>query len=119
MADDLYIALSKEIESYSKEVQEAVEEAAKEVADEIVTELKATSPKRRGKYAKGWAVRSESKPGSAVRYVVYNRTLGQLTHLLEFGHATRNGGRTRAFPHIGPAEQKAAQSFEDKLRGKL
>jgi hypothetical protein len=32
--------------------------------------------------------------------------------LLEFGHALRNGGRTRAFPHIEPAEQAGIEQLK-------
>lgn len=115
MAKDLYIALSKTLEDYSKEVQDEVEGVAEEVAEEIAQELKQNSPKKTGKYARGWRLKKESQPGVGARYIVHNATSGQLTHLLEFGHSTLNGGRTKAQPHIAPAERKAQESFVNKL----
>ncbi len=44
---------------------------------------------------------------------------GTAGHLLEFGHALRKGGRTRAFPHIAPAEEKAAQILEKEVEAAL
>ena len=38
---------------------------------------------------------------------------------LEFGHALRKGGRTRAFPHIAPAEERAAQTLEREVEKAL
>ena len=32
-----------------------------------------------------------------------------MTHLLEKGHANRDGGRTKAYPHIKPAEEEAVK----------
>ena len=36
--------------------------------------------------------------------VLYNKTDGALTHLLEHGHALRQGGRSPAIVHIQPVE---------------
>ena len=51
--------------------------------------------------------------------MVWNKTNYQLTHLLEFGHVTRNGGRTRALPHIRPIEEKYNVKFVDKLEKRI
>ena len=112
-ADEL-VSLLKE---YTDEVTEGMEDAKEENAKEAVKILKSTSPvgrRKRRKYKDGWRAK---KVGTA--WVVHNATNYQLTHLLEKGHALKNGGRSRAFPHIAPVEQKAIKSYEDKLARRL
>lgn len=106
MAIDLVNQIAKALEDYTDAVTESLEQAKDDISKEAVAELKATSPKKTGDYAKGW-----SRKKTAKGYVVYNRTDYQLTHLLEYGHAKRNGGRTRSIPHIEPVEQTVIQKF--------
>lgn len=117
--------LSKEVMNYLENYVENIEEDVKEETDkltkEAVKELKQTSPRRKGKtrdnpYWKGWTKRKNTK--SKRRYVVdiYNKTNYQLTHLLEFGHATKNGGRTKAQPHIKKVEQKYNELYEKEIK---
>jgi hypothetical protein len=104
--DTLAAEIAKHLETYTTEVEQGVEKAKRKVARTAVEQLKATSPKKTGKYATGWRTK---KVNSAV--VIYNATRGSLTHLLEKGHAKKNGGRVAAIPHIRPAEQKAIKEF--------
>ncbi len=110
--DDLAGEIVLAVRTYTEEVGAAIEEAVKETARALAADLRETSPKKTGEYAKGWTARKEG-PG---RYVVYNKKKPQLTHLLEHGHAKRGGGRVEGRPHIKPAEDRHIPQFEKKVR---
>lgn len=110
------------LNAYGSEVKDALEEAQKTTAKEVVKELRAGGGYQThatgAKYNKGWTSKTEaSRLGSAT--VVYNSAVPGLAHLLEFGHAKRNGGRTRAFPHIAPAADSVEQKFEAAFEKQL
>lgn len=116
--DKLGSEVQKIIEDYQRDVTETVKEVLPKVGKDTVKELKQTSPKKTGKYAKGWKTKvEEGRFGSTV--TVYNETRYQLTHLLEKGHATRNGGRVSGRPHIKPAEEHASKNVLDLLKRDL
>ena len=108
--DDLIGGILSESEAV---VRAASKDAAKKTAQNTVRKLKATSPKRSGKYAKGW--KSKYIDGS---YIVYNSKLPGYTQLLEKGHDVvmygKKVGHADAQPHIKPAEQEGIQEFEQK-----
>lgn len=106
--NELGKAIQSIVDEYSDEAQKVVEETLPKVGKDAVKELKKRSPKKTGKYSKGWKSKVEKdRLGSKV--VVYNKTSYQLTHLLEKGHANRGGGRTNGIPHIKPTEDKAVE----------
>ena len=103
------------LNEYKDQTAESLDHVLKEVCKDTVENLKATSPKRTGKYASSW----ESKKDKKNNYIIYN-TRYQLTHLLENGHATRGGGRsTAAQPHIAPAEERADEQIQNLLKKEL
>lgn len=115
-------AIKQYLEIYVEDIGEQVQETANEIGKEAKNELKEESQKLfkgTGRYAKGWTVKKDRKNKSYYVVKIWNRTDYQLTHLLEFGHATRNGGRTRAFPHIRPVEEKYSNEFEKQLEKKI
>lgn len=104
------------LEQYGEDIRREVEEEAKKVSDEAVRRLRKASPRGKGRnsgtYAKGWAVKQE-EPG---KFVIYGKHgTYQLAHLLEFGHAKRNGGRTSAIVHIKPVEDWASEEFLQRV----
>lgn len=112
--DQLADEIARQLAFYSQFVDEEIEEVAKEVTQEAAMKLKQISPvadySGGGKYASGWKVKKVGKS-----YVVHNAKAYQLTHLLEKGHATRDGGRTQPQPHIKPVEEMTNREFEERL----
>lgn len=109
--DDLAGEIVLAIQAYTEDVSEAIDQAARDTAKAMAKDLRETSPKDTGEYAKGWTYRKEA-PGS---YRVYNKKKPQLTHLLEHGHAKRGGGRVEGRPHIGPAVDKHIPAMERRI----
>ena len=114
MTKNNLIDISNILDEYSIEIQEGITKAAEDVANAGAKELKATSPKRTGKYSKGWRVNKRSGRGF-VHTTIYNATNWQLTHLLEKPHLLRNGKKSKPIVHIEPVEQKCIKDFQKEV----
>lgn len=116
---DINEQLKDIFEDYSTDVRKTVNECCLDVARESGLKLRETSPKDTGKYAKSWAVKEvKTNDFGGSTWVVYNKKY-QLTHLLEKGHAKRNGGRVKAYPHIKPVEEWAINELPKEIIDKL
>lgn len=123
--DKMSIEIMRNLEIYLSNTQEDVKQAVEETAKETVQELRKTSPVRKGgkggQYAKNWACKRSRQKGRWFNsMIVYNKDpTFRITHLLEKEHASRNGGRVKARPHIGPAEEIARTKLYTKLLRRL
>lgn len=114
--DQLRDEVDSIIREYADDVDAKTEKLSVQFAKIAKSELQSTSPKKTGHYAKGWAYKKNTKDKSAT---VHNKTDYQLTHLLENGHAKRNGGRVPGIPHIAPVEEEVCNDFVNALEREL
>ena len=121
--DKLSIEVMNELRLYGEATIEIVEKAVEETAKETVNELRVTSPEgKTGDYSESWKKKRDKSKMGKYRYdmIVYSAKPDyRLTHLLEYGHAVRRGGRkigkAKAFPHIKDAEIHAKKRLENKI----
>lgn len=120
------------VEQFSLAVMEAMKEfqqsvdydlvyvtqkVANQAAKNVQANITGAGIQGTGQYKKSIKARTIKDSPLSKKSVVYaDKPHYRLTHLLEHGHAKLNGGRTRAFAHWEPAEQKAIDDFVKELR---
>ena len=110
--DNLAKVVDDILDEYAGEVQKNMDEITARVGKAGVQALRSESKAKfggTGKYARGWTSETEHTRFGAI-VTIYNKTPG-LPHLLEHGHAKRNGGRVSGRVHISPVEQEAVNSM--------
>lgn len=117
--DQLSNAIMEQLKEYADLTTEQVKQAVKDAGDYVRDEIKSTAPKDAGTYADSWAVKKQVETSNSLYVVVHSKNRYQLAHLLEYGHAKRNGGRVAAQPHIAQAEQSGIEWLEENLKKAL
>ena len=112
--------IQKILEDYGDEAAQALTESVEETAKESQKQIRKFNQGRTTweEYPKGWAI-EVAKERLETSATVYNKSKPGLTHLLEFGHALRNGGRSSAFPHIADVNDFAQKDVLERLERKL
>jgi len=120
VSDDLSRAVATVLEEYQESVIETVQRVTNEVAKEGLSKVKAASPvsgksPKRSAYRSGWSKKViVDRMGASA--IIYNGKYPGLVHLLEKGHALRQGGRSRAFPHVAPVEEWMNSELQKRIK---
>ena len=122
--DGLAKAIQKTLAEYEGVTVDSMKAAVDKVSKEAVRELKGSSPRRSGAYAKSWTSKKTKLTNKwAYEKTVYNKDHYRLTHLLEKGHkvvGAKNGrARVDPIPHIEKVEKKAVETLVNEMKETL
>lgn len=117
-------AIAQELTLYATEVQESVDKAGRKAVQELVRITKDTAPFDATNYGRHYvdqiAAKSETSRIGLSRHIWYVKAPGhRLTHLLVHGHATPDGGRTKADPFLQNALDDVLPQYEHDVEEAL
>lgn len=127
---ELGAAIEDVLSIYSEEVNDNLRQATASSMQKLVKQTKATAPTgHRGTYKKKIAADYEGLNRSGGGGGLRGRTIKatwyvkapdhRLTHLLVHGHATKNGGRTKADPFLQNALDEVLPEYEQEVEKAL
>ena len=110
------------LKDYGNEAVSAMKEAVPQVAKKARDEVKNHAPvgtRKRGYKKQGFVAKKTSETVATLEYEIGANDY-RLAHLLEHGHATVKGGRTKAQPHFKYGdeyiENHLLKEIEEKLK---
>ncbi len=112
LVDEMGNFIQKEFDHYVELTVQEVKDICKDVAEDVREKIKDNAPVDTGGYKKSWEITQTSNTSGGTVYTVHAKKY-RLTHLLEFGHAKRGGGRTKAIPHIAQGEKLAIKELKE------
>ena len=118
---ELGSAMEHALELYAQDVQDGIIRVTEGSMKDLVKKTKATAPKgrRNGQFKKNITAdyqelrRVKKLRGRTIRATWYVKAPDyRLTHLIVHGHATKDGGRTRANPFLQNALDSVLPEYE-------
>lgn len=118
---DLDAVLRQTLTLYHEDTNAAIDKASADAVKKLAKRTKATAPKgARGDFKKNISSKLLKKTRNGSTYVWYVKAPDhRLTHLLVKGHATRDGGRTRADPFLQNALDETLPEYENAIKEAL
>lgn len=122
--DGLYLAVQNILDDFCEGVTKATKEEVDEVTKAAKKIVKKHAPVKTGKYKRSIKSKVAYESLTEKRNVIFSKDYGNLTHLLENGHAKINGGRTRteSIPHFRYGqdyiEENLLKNINKKIGGK-
>lgn len=119
--DDLSAALGEALTVYQKSVTDQLNNLSEKAVTKLVQRTKATAPVGdRGRFRKKISGTLKVKRINGNVYAWYVQAPDhRLTHLLVHGHATKNGGRTKANPFLQNALAEVLPEYEREVEEML
>jgi hypothetical protein len=112
--DQVGEAIAKELTIYHKSIIDGIKAEAQKSVTQLVKDTKATAPvgHRKKHYKNSISSKKVSEDDRSVSYVWYVKGPDyRLSHLLENGHALRNGGRVEGTHFIQKASDPILEQY--------
>lgn len=113
--DGLADAVMRGLREYADLATDSMKTVVTNASKTVRKEISANAPVRRGTYKKSWRTKKTRENANVLEVTVYSPKRYMIAHLLENGHAKRNGGRVAGRPHIAPAEQHGIAQLEREI----
>ena len=117
--DDMASEVMKGLNEYAELADVSMKKAVRKTATAVKNEISANAPKKSGRYKKSWTARKTKENSHTLEMTVHSKDRYQIAHLLEHGHAKRNGGRVEGIPHIAPAEEHGEEMLTRLIEKEL
>ena len=111
--DEFATVIDGSVSAHMAVAKEATEEDIQATADSVVKDLKDTSPKQTGKYAKGWTSEMHHAADGSPYARIRNKAKPGLTFLLEHGHGGPHPAG--AHPHIEAAYERGVAFLSERM----
>lgn len=121
-SNELKMSIKHLLGDLEQDTRMAIYLSTKFSAEKAVEELKHAGDFKGRKYRNSWTY-TIKQYGIDTEAIVHNAKYYRLTHLLEYGHPIKRGGRkvgdAQAFEHIYPVNKKMEEWFEQEFRAYL